>query len=78
VKRTNWSPAKLGRFTYNPDWAIAFKEGNIKHLYFVAETKSTMVDIKLRVEEQKRSSAPRSSLMQLVAPSMRGRLDTAK
>ncbi len=24
---------------YNPDWAIAFKEGTVKHLYFVAETK---------------------------------------
>lgn len=45
-------PTPLG--PYNPDWAIAFKEGNIKHLYFVAETKSTMVDIKLRVEELKK------------------------
>lgn len=24
---------------YNPDWAIAFKEDNVKHIYFVAETK---------------------------------------
>ena len=24
---------------YNPDWAIAFKEGCVKHIYFVAETK---------------------------------------
>ncbi len=24
---------------YNPDWAIAFKEGSVKHVYFVAETK---------------------------------------
>ena len=24
---------------YNPDWAIAFREGEIKHVYFVAETK---------------------------------------
>ena len=24
---------------YNPDWAIAFKEGRVKHIYFVAETK---------------------------------------
>ena len=27
---------------YNPDWAIAFYEGNIKHIYFVAETKGTL------------------------------------
>lgn len=24
---------------YNPDWAIAFREGCVKHIYFVAETK---------------------------------------
>lgn len=27
----------MGR--YNPDWAIAFKEGSVKHIYFIAETK---------------------------------------
>ena len=24
---------------YNPDWAVAFREGSVKHIYFVAETK---------------------------------------
>ena len=24
---------------YNPDWAVAFREGTVKHIYFVAETK---------------------------------------
>ncbi|MDD3201726.1 MAG: restriction endonuclease subunit R, partial [Bacteroidales bacterium] len=24
---------------YNPDWAIAFEEGAVKHIYFIAETK---------------------------------------
>ena len=27
---------------YNPDWAIAFKEGTVKHIYFVAETKGSI------------------------------------
>lgn len=27
---------------YNPDWAIAFYEGTVKHIYFVAETKRTL------------------------------------
>ena len=27
----------MGR--YNPDWAVAFREGSVKHVYFVAETK---------------------------------------
>lgn len=37
---------------YNPDWAIAFKEGDIKHLYFVAETKSDQPSMKMRELEQ--------------------------
>ena len=27
---------------YNPDWAIAFYEGSVKHIFFVAETKGTL------------------------------------
>jgi len=39
---------------YNPDWAIAFYEGDIKHIYFVAETKGSMNSMQLRqVEESK-------------------------
>ncbi len=37
---------------YNPDWAIAFREGGVKHLYFVAETKSDQPSIKMRELEQ--------------------------
>lgn len=32
---------------YNPDWAIAFYEGTVKHIYFVAETKGTLDSMKL-------------------------------
>ena len=32
---------------YNPDWAIAFYEGSVKHIYFVAETKGTLDTMKL-------------------------------
>lgn len=39
----------MGR--YNPDWAIAFYEGSVKHIYFVAETKGTMSSIELRTIE---------------------------
>jgi len=39
---------------YNPDWAIAFHEGNIKHIYFIAETKGSMNSMQLRrIEESK-------------------------
>jgi type III restriction enzyme len=37
---------------YNPDWAISFKEGSVKHIYFVAETKGTMSSMKLREVEK--------------------------
>ena len=37
---------------YNPDWAIAFKEGLIKHIYFVAETKGSLSSMELRGIEQ--------------------------
>ena len=33
---------------YNPDWAIAFYEGNVKHIYFVAETKGSLSSLQLR------------------------------
>jgi len=33
-------PTPIGK--YNPDWAIAFYEGSVKHIYFVAETKGSM------------------------------------
>ena len=36
---------------YNPDWAISFKEGSVKHIYFVAETKGTMSSMELRAIE---------------------------
>lgn len=37
---------------YNPDWAIAFKEGSVKHIYFVAETKGSMSSMELRPIER--------------------------
>lgn len=37
---------------YNPDWAITFKEGTVKHIYFVAETKGSMSSMELREIEK--------------------------
>ena len=37
---------------YNPDWAIAFYEGKVKHIYFVAETKGDMSSMELREIEK--------------------------
>ena len=40
------------RWVTNPDWAIAFKEGTVKHVYFVAETKGSMSSMDLREIEK--------------------------
>ncbi|WP_144374046.1 type III restriction-modification system endonuclease [Vogesella urethralis] len=37
---------------YNPDWAISFKEGSVKHVYFVAETKGSMSSMVLNEIEK--------------------------
>ena len=36
---------------YNPDWAIAFQEGTVKHVYFVAETKGSLSSMQLKGAE---------------------------
>ncbi len=43
-------PTPVGN--YNPDWAIAFQEGCVKHVYFVAETKGSMSTMQLKRIEQ--------------------------
>ena len=37
---------------YNPDWAIAFYENTVKHIYFIAETKGSMNFMQLRLVEE--------------------------
>jgi len=44
---------------YNPDWAISFKEGSVKHIYFIAETKGTMSSMKLREIENTKIACAR-------------------
>ena len=43
-------PTPVG--SYNPDWAIAFQEGKVKHVYFIAETKGSMSSMELRKIEE--------------------------
>lgn len=37
---------------YNPDWAISFEEGSVKHIYFIAETKGDLSSLQLRGTEE--------------------------
>jgi len=50
-------PAPVGN--YNPDWAIAFQAGKVKHVYFVAETKGSMSSMDLREIEKSKIACAR-------------------
>lgn len=50
MPRTFKIPTPVGE--YAPDWAIAFNEGAVRHIYFIAETKGTMDSMELSTVEQ--------------------------
>ena len=50
-------PTPIGK--YNPDWAIAFQEGTVKHIYFVAETKGSLSTMQLKPSESLRIECAR-------------------
>src|SRR5574344_1992976 len=43
-------PTPVGH--YSPDWAIAFKKGTVKHIFFIAETKGSLDSMDLRGVEK--------------------------
>ena len=58
LPRGFYIPTPVGN--YSPDWAIAFYEGAVKHIYFVAETKGSLDSLQLRgVEKAKIDCAKR-------------------
>lgn len=50
---------------YNPDWAIAFKDDKVKHIYFIAETKGTMESLELREIENAKIACARKHFAKL-------------
>lgn len=50
LPRSFFIPTPVG--DYNPDWAIAFQEGAVKHVYFIAETKGSLSSMDLRKIEE--------------------------
>lgn len=50
LPRTFFIPTPVG--DYNPDWAIAFQQGTVKHVYFIAETKGSLSSMDLRKIEE--------------------------
>ncbi len=47
-------PTPVGN--YSPDWAIAFHDGSVNHIFFIAETKGTMSTLQLRPIERAKIS----------------------
>ena len=43
-------PTPVGN--YSPDWAISFRKGAVKHIFFIAETKGTMDDLQINPIER--------------------------
>ena len=62
-------PTPVGN--YSPDWAIAFYEGAVKHIYFVAETKGTMESLNLRPIEQAKISCAKKLFNELSTSEVR-------
>ncbi|MDO5970171.1 DEAD/DEAH box helicase family protein [Flavivirga aquimarina] len=52
AKLPNWFKIDTPLGTYNPDWAILWKDGNDEKLYFVVESKGTTLLGDLRPKEQ--------------------------
>jgi len=44
---------------YNPDWAVVFREGSVKHIYFIAETKGSLREVDLRETEKSKIECAR-------------------
>lgn len=55
---------------YNPDWAIVFHEGKVKHIYFVAETKGSMSSMQLKKIESAKIDCAREHFKAISANSV--------
>ena len=62
-------PTPVGN--YSPDWAIAFNEGTVKHIFFVAETKGTMESLNLRPIEQAKIKCAKKLFNEISTESVR-------
>src|SRR5690625_2314737 len=56
---------------YNPDWAIAFDSENVKHVFFIAETKGSMSSLELRKIEEARTQCARKFFSKITSDNVR-------
>ena len=50
LPKSFYIPTPVGN--YSPDWAIAFNEGTVRHIYFLAETKGSLNSLQMRGVEK--------------------------
>ena len=62
--REFYIPTPVGN--YSPDWAISFKKGAVKHIFFIAETKGTMDSLELRPIEQAKISCAKKLFNEII------------
>lgn len=62
-------PTPVGN--YNPDWAITFRSGTVKHVYFVAETKGSMSSMDLRKIEESKIECARKFFAKITSDQVR-------
>ncbi|MGB0713763.1 MAG: restriction endonuclease subunit R, partial [Gammaproteobacteria bacterium] len=69
LPRSFFIPTPVGN--YNPDWAIAFEQGAVKHVFFVAETKGSMSSLQLREIEKAKIECARRFFANITAEQVR-------
>jgi type III restriction enzyme len=69
LPRTFFIPTPVGN--YSPDWAIAFQQGAVKHVYFVAETKGSMSTMDLKEIEQGKIKCARKFFAKITSEQVR-------
>lgn len=62
-------PTPVGH--YSPDWAIAFKAGTVKHIYFIAETKGALSSLQLRKIEESKIECARKFFAKITSDQVR-------
>lgn len=68
-------PTPVGN--YSPDWAIAFEQGQVKHVYFIAETKGSMSSMELREIEKNKIACAEKLFEQLSSAEVKyGKVDS--
>lgn len=69
LPKSFYIPTPVGN--YNPDWAIAFHDGKVKHIYFIAETKGSMSTMDLRAIEKSKIACARKFFARITSDQVR-------